>query len=72
MNKIYKVVWSKVRNAYIVVSELAKRNSKTKSQHTARVSHSLLSLAVLTSLAVGGTLLNPMSVEATNAWGGTC
>ena len=53
MNKIYKVVWSKVRNAYVVVSELAKRNSKTKSQHTARVSHSLLSLAVLTSLALG-------------------
>ena len=70
MNKIYKVVWSKVRNAYVVVSELAKRNSKTKSQHTARVSHSLLSLAVLTSLAVGGTLLNPMSVEAANSWGG--
>ena len=69
MNKIYKVVWSKVRNAYVVVSELAKRNSKTKSQHTARVSHSLLSLAVLTSLAVGGTLLNPMSVEAANSWG---
>ena len=69
MNKIYKVVWSKVRNAYVVVSELAKRNSKTKSQHTARVSHSLLSLAVVTSLAVGGTLLNPMSVEAANSWG---
>ena len=69
MNKIYKVVWSKVRNAYVVVSELAKRNSKTKSQHTSRVSHSLLSLAVLTSLAVGGALLNPMSVEAANSWG---
>ena len=53
MNKIYKVVWSKVRNAYVVVSELAKRNSKTKSQHTARVSHSLLSLAVVSSLALG-------------------
>ena len=24
MNKIYKVVWSKVKNCYIVVSELAK------------------------------------------------
>ena len=53
MNKIYKVVWSKVRNAYVVVSELAKRNSKTKSQHTSRVSHSLLSLAVVSSLALG-------------------
>ena len=69
MNKIYKVVWSKVRNAYVVVSELAKRNSKTKSQHTARVSHSLLSLAVVTSLAVGSTLLHPMVVDASNTWG---
>ena len=24
MNKIFKVVWSKVRNAYVVVSEIAK------------------------------------------------
>lgn len=28
MNKIYKVVWSKVRNCYVVVSELAKRNMR--------------------------------------------
>ena len=29
MNKIYKVIWSKVKNCYVVVSELAK--SRTKS-----------------------------------------
>ena len=28
MNKIYKVIWSKIRNCYVVVSEIAKRNSK--------------------------------------------
>lgn len=28
MNKIYKVVWSKVKHCYVVTSELAKRNSK--------------------------------------------
>ena len=28
MNKVYKVIWSKVRNCYVVVSELAKRNGK--------------------------------------------
>ncbi|MBO6202984.1 MAG: hypothetical protein J6O13_05585, partial [Selenomonas sp.] len=28
MNKAYKVIWSKVRNCYMVVSELAKRNGK--------------------------------------------
>ena len=28
MNKIYKVVWSKAKNAYVVVSEIAKSHSK--------------------------------------------
>lgn len=34
MNKIYKVVWSKVRNCYVVVSELAKRNGKCRTSQT--------------------------------------
>lgn len=32
MNKHYKVIWSKVKNGYVVVSELAKNNGKTTSQ----------------------------------------
>ena len=28
MNKIYKVVWSKVKHCYVVTSELAKRQTK--------------------------------------------
>ena len=31
MNKIYKVVWSKVKNCYVVVSELAKSHTKSPS-----------------------------------------
>lgn len=31
MNKIYKVIWSRVRHCYVVVSELAKRAGKEKS-----------------------------------------
>jgi hypothetical protein len=34
MNKIYKVIYSKVRNCYVVVSELAKSHGKEQSQHT--------------------------------------
>ena len=34
MNKIYKVIWSKARNCYVVVSELAKRNGKCKAAKT--------------------------------------
>lgn len=28
MNRIYKVIWSKVKNQYVVVSELAHSNGK--------------------------------------------
>ena len=31
MNKIYKVIWSKAKNCYVVASELAKRNGKSSS-----------------------------------------
>ena len=34
MNKIYKVIWSKAKNCYVVVSELAKRNGKCKTSQT--------------------------------------
>lgn len=29
MNKIYKIVWSKIKNTYVVVSEVAKSHSKS-------------------------------------------
>ena len=35
MNKVYKLVWSKVRNCYVVASELAKRHAKTSGCGTA-------------------------------------
>lgn len=31
MNKIYKVVWSKARHAYVVTSEVAKSHTKSAS-----------------------------------------
>ena len=30
MNKIYNVIWSKTRNCYVAVSELAKNHGKRK------------------------------------------
>ena len=35
MNKVYKLVWSKVRNCYVVTSELAKNQGKSKSVRSA-------------------------------------
>lgn len=34
LNKVYKLVWSKVRNCYMVVSEMAKSYSKNKSMRS--------------------------------------
>ena len=48
MNKIYKTVWSKVKNTYVVVSEIAKSHSKTVSS---RQRKSIA--AVMTVLALG-------------------
>ncbi len=31
MNKIYKVIWSKTKGCYVVVSEIAKREGKAAS-----------------------------------------
>lgn len=48
MNKIYKIVWSKVKNTYVVVSEIAKSHSKAVSS---RQRKSIA--AVMTVLALG-------------------
>lgn len=32
MNKAYKVIWSKVKGCYVVVSELAKERGKNNSR----------------------------------------
>ena len=47
MNRIYKVVWSKVKNMYVVASELAKNRTKSPSSH---ISGKALVLSILLSL----------------------
>ena len=52
MNKIYKLVWSKVRNAWVVVSEIAKSHGKESSPVRER---KVLKAAVLSAI-LGGYL----------------
>lgn len=59
MNKIFKVIWSKTRNCYVVASELAKGTSKSTS--TGRMAKR----AVLA--AVAALLISPLGVGAENA-----
>lgn len=50
MNKIYKVVWSKVKNSYVVVSEVAKANGKSGVR-------SIAAAAAVAVMMSGGTAL---------------
>lgn len=50
MNKIYKLVWSKVRNTWVVASEIAKGHGKNASATGER---KLLKTAVITAIMGG-------------------
>ena len=53
MNRIYKVVWSKAKNCCVVVSELAKRN--TKGGGTRFLGRAAVTLGIVAGLTVGMT-----------------
>ena len=63
MNKIYKVIWSKAKNCYVVVSEIAKRNGKCSSSLNKKIVAAFLAAGLVTAL--------PMSVDAEEFNGGT-
>ena len=56
MNKIYKVIWSKTRNCYVAVSEIAKRNGKscTSVNCGVKAKRSRVALALALALCVTG------------------
>ena len=53
MNKIYKVIWSKTKNCYVVVSELAKRNAKGGVSSPVKTARGLAALVLCACLAIG-------------------
>ncbi len=52
MNKVYKVIWSKVRNCYMVVSELAKRNGKCSSSLNKKIIAAFLAAGMALTYSV--------------------
>lgn len=54
MNKIFKVIWSKSRNCYVVASELAKGTSKSTSTGRMAKRAALAAVAALLLFPVGG------------------
>lgn len=65
MNKIYKLVWSKVRNAWVVTSEIAKGHGKESSSGR---NGKRLKLAVMTAI-LGGCFMtagiSPVAADLT-------
>ena len=55
MNKIYKVIWSRVRHCYVVVSELAKRAGKEKSTCLSTAGKTVAVLGLGAVLFMGST-----------------
>lgn len=72
MNNIYKVIWSKVTNVLVVVSELARskgvsgRNSTAASSNTAKVRTKLTALSVALSFCFGASSVFAADVNAPN------
>lgn len=64
MNKIYKVMYSKVKQCAVVVSEIAKSHGHNEGRSAVR-KHTALTAAVMIALGIGyGGLLYPTQVEA--------
>uniref|UniRef100_UPI0022E53FB3 ESPR-type extended signal peptide-containing protein n=1 Tax=Megasphaera elsdenii TaxID=907 RepID=UPI0022E53FB3 len=66
MNKIFKVIYSKTRHCYVVVSELAKNQGKSeKSKYGMKRHNRFYRLAAIAALIISaGSLLYPMQAEA--------
>lgn len=67
MNSIYKVIWSKAKNCYVVASEIAKSHTKSASGQSVRCS-ALASLLAL-SLLCGGLGVASASLEVVDQSG---
>ena len=65
MNHIYKVIWNKARNAYVVVSEFAKGYSRNTTHSQVTHSAAILRLAVLLACTTSAiTVGAPLWVQA--------
>ncbi len=64
MNKIYKVIWSKAKNCYVVVSEIAKRNTKGSRSRVHNAALIKTILASVTGMVLVGSIWTSNSAEA--------
>ena len=72
MNRIYKVIWSRVKNCYVVVSEIANNRGKINGSGGTGVRTILCALALVGSVALPlnvAQAVNPAGTGAGVAWG---
>ena len=62
MNKVFKVIWSEVRNAYVVVSEMAKSHG-TKSCSTKKLLAMLIATGIMTCASVAPAMAANLAPE---------
>lgn len=68
MNKVFKVIWSEARNAYVVVSEIAK-NHGSKSCSTKKLLAMLIATGVMTCASMAPAMAgNPAPDDANKGW----
>ena len=67
MNKIFKVIWSKARNSYVVVSETARVNSKNGVKSSSVAKTSLAATLAVAVMMSGGTALAANMDDQTKA-----
>lgn len=63
MNKVFKVIWSEARNAYVVVSEIAK-NHGSKSCSTKKLLAMLIATGVMTCASMAPAMAADPPAEA--------
>ena len=62
MNKVFKVIWNEARNAYVVVSEIAK-NHGSKSCSTKKLLAMLIATGVMTCASMAPAMAQPVAVK---------
>lgn len=71
MNKVFKVIWSEARNAYVVVSEMAKSHG-TKSCSTKKLLAMLIATGVMTCASVAPVMaankISPKMIGYKQKW----
>lgn len=70
MNKVFKVIWSEARNAYVVVSEIAK-NHGSKSCSTKKLLTMLIATGIMTCASMAPAMLlirHRMTLTKAGTW----